>query len=333
MIFLDTINNVLGKMRQEPVTALPTDTTTDAYRVQIAVQRAVNRIWNHKTWAFKRQSDTLALTSGESDYVCPRSVGEIYSVTLNQDPWTIKPIAKHRFNSRFINPTETGNPRISILSDFQGVENQPAASGQLSVVSASALDVSTSDTDTYRVFIEGISTGGVTEFENVGLNGTTAVTTAAAFTSIKAITRSGVTNGRTIITADSGATSVLTLAKNELGVRLKKLSFYPIPASSLTATINHFSLPPILKFRFQDLIIPDRWDYVVEQWAFALALQSKGQEQATEQTSATSLAIKMLEEDMSSEEIVSVEEPIESPKVGGDGIVSGIPSGFGYVER
>ena len=48
--------------------------------------------------------------------------------------------------------------------------------------------------------------------------------------------------------------------------------------------------------------IPAQWDYVVEQYAFAMALQSQGKDQADETVIAFQLADKFLNEDMAAEE-------------------------------
>lgn len=328
MQYINLVNSILGRMREEPITELSTDQTTIAYKVQLSVQRAVARVWNHKSWAFKRRSTTLSLTSGIADYVLPKTAGEVYSVTLSEMPWVIKPVPKYLFDSLVPNPVETGNPRASVLSDFLGVSAQPSSASTISVVSSSAGDT------TQSVLVQGVVSG-EDDYEVVALVGTTPVATSKSFTSISSITKSAVTSGRITLTSNSGGVTNLVLGPNDLTVRLRKITFHPTPASSLTATINHLALPPNLTHKWQDTLIPDRWTYVVEQWAFALGLMPKGQDQLNEQTAQLNLGIKMLEEDMASEEMVSVEEPIVALKPGQDGNVmrTGIPTGYGQVEE
>lgn len=327
MQYLTHVNTLLGKMRQEPITDLSTDQTTDAFKAQVAVQRAVARIWNFKTWSFKRRSKTLSLTSGTADYELPKNAGEIYSITLSEAPYVIQPVAKYVFDRLVLNPIDTGNPSLSMLSDYLGVSEQPTAASTISVVSSSSLD------NTQSVLIQGLVSG-EDDYEVVSLNGTSAATTSKSFTHIESVTKSEATAGRVTLTSDSGGVTNLVLGPNELTTRLRKITFFPEPASSLTATLNFFALPPNLTHKWQDTLIPDRWAYVIDQWAFALGLQPKGQEQQAEQTAQLATAIKMLEEDMASEEIISIEEPMVSLKPGqGSGVLrAGLPSGYGHVE-
>lgn len=327
MQYLTLINTVLGKMRQEPITDLSIDQTTEAYKAQVAVNRAIARVWNYKTWSFKRRSRTLSLTSGTADYELPKTAGEVYSITLNQSPWKISAISKALFDMLVQNPTDTGNPQVGILSDSLGVNEQPTSASTISLSSSSSSDT------TQSVLVQGLVSG-EDDYELINLNGTTPAATTKSFSYIEAVTKSALTAGRVTLTSNSAVTTNLILGPNDLTVRLRKITFFPEPASTLIATINYFARPPILTHKWQDSLIEDRWTSVVDQWAFSLALQGKGQDQLAEQQAQMSLAIKMLEEDMASEEVISIEEPLISLKAGegGNGMRVGLPSGYGYVE-
>ena len=54
-LYLSHVNTVLSKLREPVITALSTNEDTEAFKAQRAVQRAVNRIFNSKTWSFRQR--------------------------------------------------------------------------------------------------------------------------------------------------------------------------------------------------------------------------------------------------------------------------------------
>ncbi len=299
-LFIDSVNVVLQRLRQDPITVLSTDTSTVAYRTQIAVQRAIARIWNAKQWTFKQRKTTLALTSGTSEYNLDKEIGEPYIVLLSASPYLVRPKSEDDFDTRVPNPTATGNPDYYMLFEYAGVSTQPTSASVITVASSS-----TSDT-TQSVLVRGVVSG-QEDYELVNLNGTTSVATTKQFTSVRSISKSAATAGRITCTSNSGAVTVLVMGPLEKTTKLKKVRFYPTPSSSLTATFKHFKEPFIPTQALDDSEIPGRWDYVVEQWAFAMALQPQGQDQITEQQTQFELAEKYLNEDMVAEERQSAE--------------------------
>jgi hypothetical protein len=294
-IFIEHVNVTLQRLRQTPITVLSTDTSDVAYRVQLAVQRAIVRVWNAKQWTFKQRKTTLALSSGTSEYNLGKDVGEPYICLLSASPYLVRPFAEEDFDTRIPNPTATGNPEKYMLFEYAGVETQPTAASALTLASSSASDT------TQQVLIRGVVSG-QEDYEIATLNGTTSVVTSKQFTSVRSISKSAETAGRITITSNSAAVTVLTLGPLEKTTRLKKVRFYPTPTSTLTATIKHFKQPFVPTQALDDSEIPSRWDYVVEQWAFAMALQPQGQDQISEQQAQFNLAEKYLNEDMASEE-------------------------------
>lgn len=323
-IFIDHVNVVLGKLRAEPITSLSTDTTTIAYRTQIAVRRAVWRVWNAKQWSFKLRTHTLAVSSAASVYRLPKTVGEPVSIKSSVDPYKLTVINEAAFDKGVPNPTATGNPEFVRLFEMTGVTNQPSSASTLSISSSSSADTS------QLVLIKGLVNGEV-DYEQVTLSGTSTVTTSKSFSSVIAISKSAETSG--VVTVLAGAVTVGALAPQEKVLRRRAVRFYPDPSSSITITFKHFGLPPELTHAYEDTEIPTRWDYVVEQYGLALALQSQGQEQLQEFTSNMQLADSMLQNDMASEEYISAEEIILPERFGGTGEVSWINqlSGFGYT--
>lgn len=307
-LFLTHVNNILERLRQDKITVISTDPASVAFRCQTAVQRAIARVWNSRQWTFKQAKDTLAITAQTTidgaTFSLPKRVGDLYLVRSTVSPYLIRPKSSDDFDTRIPNPISIGNPSIYTQYEYTGVDAQPTSASVISVSSNSAADT------TQKVRIRGI-VNSEEDVEEITLVGTTAVLTTKSFSVIHSISKSAVTAGKVTVTANSGAVTVVTLGPLETVLRLKKITFYPIPSAAATITLKHFKLPFIPSSDNDDSDIPSRWDYVVEQWAFALALQPQGQDQISEQTTQFTIAQQMLDTDMSSEERQSAETVIQ----------------------
>lgn len=286
-------------MRQPSISALSTNLDSAGFRAQTAVQRAIARVWNAKQWTFKQRVDTLAITAATTrdtaTYTLPKQVGDLFLVRSTVSPYLIRPKSRDDFDTRLPNPVSTGNPSMYTQFEYVGVDTQPTSASVISISSSSSADT------TQKVRVRGVVSG-EEDVEEITLVGTTAVLTTKSFSSIRSISKSAATAGRVTATSNSGAVTVVTLGPLETVIRLKKITAYPFPTSSATWTLSHFKLPFIPTSEYDDSEIPSRWDYVVEQWAFALALQPQGQDQLSEQTTEFQLAQQYLDVDMASEE-------------------------------
>ena len=292
-LFISHVNVVLSKMRESSISSLSTDKDSVAYLAQIAVQRAIARVWNARQWTWKQRKTTLSLTSGDNEKNLPRDVGEPYLVLSSVSPYLLKYMSEDEFDRRDPNPTASGNPRIYTLFEHTGVEEQPSAASVISLVSSSASDT------TQKVLVRGLVSS-CDDYEEVSLNGLTTVFTTKSFSRVDSVSKSADTAGRVTLTV--GATTLLTLGPLEVSPRIRKIRFFPEAGSSITATLKHYKAPVIPVNAYDASEIPTRWDYVVEQFAFALAIQSKGKDQADEAAIQFQLAEKYLNEDMSAEE-------------------------------
>lgn len=325
-LFGDHVNVVLSKLRADPVVALSDDTTTEAYRAQIAVNRAVRRIWNFKQWNFRRRSTTFSTVDDQTDYPLDRRIGQPYSILSSVAPYRLKIIS--RFNLDKVDPQRsmTGNPRIAAISDIVPVVNQPAAATVIEVVSSGAADT------TQKVLVKGL-VGGEEDYEELSLNGVTSVYTTKSFSSITSISKSAATAGRVAVKV--GSTTLVTLGPLDKTVLLRVLTLYPVPQSVITITVRHFAPPPAFFTNFYEpVMVPEDWDHVVDQWAFLMALQAKGQDQSEEFKTQLIVASKMLEEDMATEERDVSDDPILIEDAGsqGGGGQWGVPTGHGVME-
>jgi hypothetical protein len=195
--------------------------------------------------------------------------------------------------------------------------------------------VSSSASDTSQtVTIRGVVSGEI-DVEEVSINGTSAVSTTKSFSSILSVSKSAVAAGRVTLTSNGGVVTNVVLAPQEKTTRLRKIRFLPTPDAVYTVIFKHFAKPTVLTVRYEDTEIPSRWDYIVEQYAFALALQAKGKEQAEEFVAQMQLADKMLEADMASEEAES-SETILVPNRALEDVPSRFflpPSGYGFTNE
>lgn len=327
-LFIEHVNACLQKMRETPITALSTDTTTEAFRAQEAVRRAVKRVWNAKQWSFKLRRFTFSTVASQEAYTLPKLVGEVYKIKSSASPYDVQVIGEDLFDKCVPNPTTTGDPEFARLFEMVGVETQPTSASTITVVSSSASDT------TQTVLVKGLVSNEV-DYEEFALNGTTQVTGSKSFSQIYAVSKSDVTVGRISVKSNGATVTNTTLAPQDTTIRLRVLRLYPISANTTTITIKCFGLAPELTRAYEDTEIPKRWDYVIDQFAYAYMLQTKGQEQLNEFTVQMQLATTMLNEDMMTEEYISAEEVIIPERWGGTGDGNlgwtGLPSGYGYT--
>jgi len=303
-IYLNHINTVLNKLRENVlVNEVTTDQSTIAWKVQQAVQRAAYRIWNFQQWSFKGRITTLSTVSGTEDYIMDKDVGEIYEILSSVAPYNIRGIQEQTFDKLEPRRQDTGNPALYMLFEVSGVNIQPSSASIISAVSSSPSD--TNVTITVRGLV-----GGEDDFDSLALNGTTIRNGTKVFSRIDALTKIKHTVGRVTITSNSETITNAVMGRFDDTISFKRIRFYPIPSSAITITIKHYKRAPILARRHHSTEIPREWDYIVDQLAFAFALQSKGQDQLPEARLQAEIAVKMIEEDMSTEQRISSDEPI-----------------------
>ena len=323
-LFLDHVNVCLSKLRADPITSLSTDASSDAFKAQVAVNRAVRRIWNYAQWTFKRRTDTFNTAVNQSEYILGKSIGQPYSIMSANPPYLMKLVSRFTLDKQDPQRTDVGDPRLVAVSDLSPVSLQPLAASIIEVLSSSAADT------TQKVLIRGIVSG-EEDFEQVSLNGVTGIFTSKQFSSILSLSKSDITAGE--ITVRIGARTLDIIGPTEKVVNRRVLSLYPIPQAVILMTIRHFTKAPNLISEYDWTRIPEDWDYIVDQWAFVLALQAKGQDQSTEFSNQLLLAAKMLEQDMNTEEEDASDETILIDDAGKvpDTEVVWPPPGQGYM--
>lgn len=356
-IYLDHINSTLIKLRETPIAVLSTDTSTTAYMAQEAVRRAVQRVWNLKDWNFKArrvpmtvgtltathsQSVSQQLTQVRGDmWSVPGFVGEIYKVVSSLAPYTLTPVSYSQFLDyiRLQEGSVSGNPSIYSLFEQSPIDTSffvtPA-----DITSYYKMKVQMGSNDLSIVAtITGIKDDGVTPLVET-ITTATAQLTTNYFSRIDSISiNSNPTSyvSVALYNATSVTSTILGYFYPNTGVKslsTRVLRMFPRPSAQQNLTVYYFQSPPTLMLAGQDSQIPNRWDYVVDQFAFAFALQSKGQEQLPEFAKQMEIAMKFLEEDMASEEFISQDQLIYPNKWGQQGDTAwgsiALPSGYGY---
>ena len=286
----------------------------------------MNRIFNAKTWSFRQRRTTFATVASTARYNLPKTVGLPYIVQSTGEPKKIEFVGEEEFDFQIPDPLEVADPRVATIYDLNGVSEQPSSASVIAISSSSNADTS------QIVRVRGL-VGGQETSENISLNGTSGVNGLLSFSEIIAVTKSAETTGNITLTSNSAAVTNVVIGPLETTVKFRQMRLYPTPASVLTITVKHFAPPPILTHIYDDIQIPQTWDYVTDQFAFALALQAKGQDQASEFTTQYALAKQFLDEDMATEERAAVHVPLIARRAGdtGDLTPAWLPSGHGFL--
>lgn len=160
-----------------------------------------------------------------------------------------------------------GDPEFYDIVDT-GVENQPIAAGTLSLSSSSA-----SDGSAFTVLVRGMVSA-VKDYEEVTMNGTTAVVTTKSFSRVDQVIKSAAFTGKLTVTADSGNTTIHTIPPEALQVTRRKLWVYPYPENKIRIYVSGWEeLPRIIRAKDVPLISSDL--YI--QAALVYALQMIGE--------------------------------------------------------
>ena len=225
----------------------------------------------HHLWRANRRKGTLSTTSSQEDYQLARDVDEIGFFRQTTSPIKLVFVPDELFYKWIPNPTATGNPRFYRLWEEFGVSTQLTADDTIDVVSSS-----TSDNQT--VIVRGNDADGLDVTESFTLNGTTIQTGSTTFSEILQVSKSDDTAGTITVTENSGSTTIVLLSPEERSPRFKRVSFYPIPSSSITVSYEYYT-----QFRHlvNDTDVPDfdsKWHWLVRTGALSKVYQYQNKE-------------------------------------------------------
>jgi len=143
---------------------------------------------------------------------------------------------------------EDGTAREFMFWGHTQVKNQPKVPGVLTVVSSNNGDggVVGGTSLAYQVAVKGINTEGDVFIEIFTLEGLTPVTGNYEFEEIISVTKSGEFNGTVTLTADAGATTLLTLSPVEMGKQYRQIFLVQRPEYPEVLSYRFFRKPLIM---------------------------------------------------------------------------------------
>lgn len=181
---------------------------------------------------------TVASVINQARYVTPEAVARINSISERTNDMVLDAMSLEDYRRVSPDPTATtGTSTNYVPIGRVAVAVQPSNASEIFVKSTAAGDT------TQTAFIEGIITGGYMRTASVTLNGTTAVSLAAAITTFEEITDfylSATAAGTVTLLEDSGAGT--ELARITIGAkRPRYYAFYlwPTPAAVVSYLVDY----------------------------------------------------------------------------------------------
>jgi hypothetical protein len=140
------------------------------------------------------------------------------------------------FHERFCDRTDSSCDDIVhfCVEEQDGVQTQISTAETLSLVSSDA-------SDTAQVLIRG-EVSGYDDYEEVTMNGTTAVTTTKTFSSIAYVIKSAKTNGRITVSGVTSGTTFAIIPAEHLSAQYKRLILSAKPQEALQLYGDYISL-------------------------------------------------------------------------------------------
>ena len=226
--------------------------------------------YNH-LWKFLKRKTTFATVASTSDYVMERDVNRIALMRQTSSPIKLTQISDDRFFNDLPNPTQTGLPTIYRLWEIDGLSTRLSSADTVNIVSSSALDGSS-----FTVSVIGYVSGRLVS-EVFTLNGTSSVSGSTTFDAREIfVSKSGKTTGNITVSKNTGSTTLLVLAPEDISPRFKIATLYPIPSSAITIYVEYYKY---IREMVNDSDTPEfhsQWHYVVRLGALAKVYQHLG---------------------------------------------------------
>lgn len=144
----------------------------------------------------------------------------------------------------------TGSASEYMFWGHSQVKTQPTEASVVWVTSSSTSDTGSS----YQVVVKGILASGDVVAELLTLSGTTPVAGTEEFEEILSVTKSGEFNGTLTVTANAGATSVVSLSPLEMGKQYRQIYLVQEPEVAETLSYRFYRKPLVL---INDYDIPE----------------------------------------------------------------------------
>lgn len=218
------------------------DTSTTQTNVRNAIKQAHRQRLMEQDWPFLLwpEPQTFSLVKDQRNYVLHAEYGRpLYFRDVTQD----KDLVEVPF--RNYKPSYTDEKYKFVLWNRSPVAAHPSTASKLTLVSSDA-----SDTGTSRgLYVRGMTASGVRE-ETINPSGTSSVLSAYTYEpgGILQLTKFGTWLGTATITANSGATNVLTLFPSETGRSYQQIRMLWNPSETDSIEYQFFRNPNPLNY-------------------------------------------------------------------------------------
>ena len=211
-------------------------------------------------WSWNKRKDTIDTVTDTEDYILPRDLDKMAFARQTDSPIKLIYVPDEVFYRRHPDPTATGRPTHYRLWEEEGLSVRLAVADTVTVVSSSA-----SDGSSISISVVGYDTDGIKRSEVINLNGTSTVGGTITWDATRPlrISKSADTVGVITVTETSGATTILKIGEHERSPRFRVISFFPIPSSAITISLEYFTRIRNLE---HDASVPDidsKWTWVV----------------------------------------------------------------------
>jgi hypothetical protein len=154
-------------------------------------------------------------------------------------PYQLDYVTDQEFVNDGYDRWEKGTPTTYMMWGEDMVKQQPKQAGRLTVFSTSANDTN----QTVTIFG---TVGGYPAFENITLNGATAVTGGSLFSAVERITKNATSAGRIGVFADANTSTVVAImpmGDTTAGVMYRKIKLYPLPTRVFPINVQYYKDP------------------------------------------------------------------------------------------
>ena len=188
--------------------------------INITLQEINDPAWANKgydhLWTFNHRKDSFTTDSGTEFYQLPRDLDKISLIRQTASPIKLRRVTERNFHRAIPDPTATGNPRWYRTWDEEGVSVRLAEDDTIDIVSSS-----TADGSSFKVSIVGYDDNGISQSEELTLNGTTVVTGSITWDAGRPlrVSKSAQTAGDITVTENSGGTTLVIVGQEERSPR------------------------------------------------------------------------------------------------------------------
>lgn len=226
-------------------------------------------------WHFLHQYNyALAISSGVKEYGLSPLVdtSKIINFWDESNENYIHAMSRQNFLMNRVVVTSSGNPLRHMHKGFWPVQKQPPANSTITIVSD---DI----TDSLNVKIQYLNSDGILLSENLAINGTTPVSTAAAATKIMSLFKDAKSSGIITVTEDLTSVELVKISPNTQSMNCPVVEFDYIPSSSGTLYYDFSMRLPEINDDDDISLLPEQYHEAMELSAKSLVYKSLGKMQ------------------------------------------------------